>query len=78
MDFAKFLIRDDSVKYPVDSLISDISKEKQKYVYIKKPIALYFTYFTAEVDEFGELQFFIDVYRRDEKMLKEMRRKRKY
>ncbi len=78
MDFAQFLIRDDSVKYPVDSLISDISKEKQKYVYIKKPIALYFTYFTAEVDEFGELQFFIDVYRRDEKMLKEMRRKRKY
>jgi L,D-transpeptidase YcbB len=77
MNFAQFLIRDDSIKYPVDSLISDITKEEQKYVYIKKPIALYFTYFTTEVDQFGELHYFIDVYHRDEKMLKEIRRKRK-
>ena len=75
MDFAQFLIRDDSIKYPLDSLISDISKETQKYVYIKKPIALYFSYFTAEVDTLGELHYFIDVYRRDEKMLKAMKRK---
>jgi murein L,D-transpeptidase YcbB/YkuD len=75
MDFAQFLIRDDSIKYPLDSLISDISKERQKYVYIKKPIALYFTYYTAEVDPLGELHYFIDVYRRDEKMLKAMKRK---
>ncbi len=77
MDFAQFLIRDDSVKYPVDSLISDIAKEEQKYVYIKKPIALYINYFTAEVDEYSELHFFIDVYKRDEKMMKALRRGRK-
>lgn len=77
MDFAQFLIRDDSVKYPVDSLLADIAKEQQKYVYIKKPIALYITYFTAETDEYGELKFYIDVYRRDEKMMKALRRGRK-
>ncbi|CAN5440186.1 L,D-transpeptidase family protein [soil metagenome] len=76
MDFAQFLIRDDSVKYPVDSLLSDIAKEQQKYVYLKKPIALYINYFTAEVDEYGELHFFIDVYKRDEKMMKALRRKK--
>ncbi len=77
MDFATFLIRDDSVKYPVDSLYADTAKATQKYVYIKKPIALYFTYFTAETDDYCELKFFIDVYKRDEKMMKALRRGRK-
>ncbi|MES2592920.1 MAG: L,D-transpeptidase family protein [Bacteroidota bacterium] len=70
IDFAKFLIRDDSVNYPIDSLKMDFLKEEQKYVYIKKPIAIYINYFTAEVDEFNDLFFFMDVYKRDEKMLK--------
>ncbi len=77
MDFAKFLIRDDSVKYPVDSLYADTAKSIQKYVYIKKPIALYITYFTAEVDDYCELKYFIDVYKRDEKMMLALRRGRK-
>jgi len=77
MDFAKFLIRDDSLKYPVDSLLSDTAKAIQKYVYIKKPIALYFVYFTAETDAYGELKLFIDMYKRDEKMMSALRRGRK-
>ena len=77
MDFAQFLIRDDSLKYPVDSLLSDIAKGEQKYVYIKKPIALYINYFTAESDEYGDLRYFIDVYKRDEKMMRALRRGRK-
>lgn len=77
MDFAKFLIRDDSVKYPVDSLYLDTAKSIQKYVYLKKPIALYFAYFTAETDDYSELKFFIDVYKRDEKMMRALRRGRK-
>lgn len=77
MDFAEFLIRDDSIKYPVDSLISDISKGQQKYVYMKKPISVYINYFTAEVDEYGELHYFNDVYKRDEKMMRSLKRGRK-
>lgn len=77
MDFAKFLIRDDSVRYPVDSLLADISKQQQKYVYIKKPIPIYINYFTVEVDEYYEIHYFIDIYKRDEKMMAALRRKRK-
>lgn len=77
MDFAKFLIRDDSVKYPVDSLYADTARSIQKYVYLKKPITLYITYFTAETDDYCELKYFIDVYKRDEKMMKALRRGRK-
>lgn len=77
MDFATFLIRDDSVKYPVDSLYADTAKPIQKYVYLKKPIVLYFAYFTAETDDYCELKFFIDVYKRDEKMMRALRRGRK-
>ena len=70
IDFAKFLIRDDSLNYPVDSLMLDLLEEKQKYIYIKHPIPIYINYFTAEVDETNALYYFIDVYKHDEKMLK--------
>jgi murein L,D-transpeptidase YcbB/YkuD len=75
MGFAKFLIRDDSVKYPLDSFMMDLLMEKQKYVYLKHPIPIYINYFTTEVDEYNELHFYIDVYKRDEKMLKSLLRK---
>lgn len=75
MDFAQFLIRDDSVKYPVDSLKSDLLKEKQKYVYIRHPLPIYINYYTAEVDKNNSLYLFIDVYKRDEKMRKALYKK---
>jgi murein L,D-transpeptidase YcbB/YkuD len=78
MDFATFLIREDSVKYPVDSLIADIGKQQQKSVYVKKPIAIYINYFTVEVDEWGEIHYFIDVYHRDEKMMNSLMKGRKF
>lgn len=70
VDFARFLIREDTLKYPYDSLMADLAKPKQKYVFVKKPPAIYIHYFTAEVDENNALYFFIDVYGRDEKMRK--------
>ena len=70
IDFAHFIIRDDSVRYPFDSLKMDLLKEEQKYVYALKPLPIYVNYFSAEVNDEGELFFFLDVYRRDEKMLK--------
>ncbi len=70
MDLAKYLIRLDSVKYPVDSLLTDIMKEKQKQINIKKPLPIYTKYFTALVDDSGTLNLFMDIYRRDEGMEK--------
>jgi murein L,D-transpeptidase YcbB/YkuD len=66
---ADFLIRDDSVRYPPDSLKYDLLQEKQKYIYLRKPIAIYTNYFTAEVDEWGNLFLFNDIYGYDKKML---------
>jgi murein L,D-transpeptidase YcbB/YkuD len=74
-DFAKFLVRDDSILYPVDSLIADLGREVQKQINMKKPVPVYINYYTAEVDEYGELHFFNDVYGRDEKMLMGLRKK---
>jgi murein L,D-transpeptidase YcbB/YkuD len=70
MDLAKYLIRLDSVKYPVDSLMTDIMREQQKQVNLKKPIPIYTKYFTAIVDEDKGLMLFMDVYRKDEQMEK--------
>jgi murein L,D-transpeptidase YcbB/YkuD len=74
-DFAKFLVREDSVKYPVDSLRADLSREQQKQINLKKPIAIYINYYTVEVDEYMEVHFFNDIYGKDEKMLKALRKK---
>jgi murein L,D-transpeptidase YcbB/YkuD len=76
-DFAKFLVRDDSLKYPVDSLAADLSREVQKQVNLKKPVPIYINYFTVEVDEYMEIHFFIDIYRKDEKMMKALIKKNK-
>lgn len=69
-DFAKFLIRDDSLHYPVDTLLFDLFKEVQKYVYLKRPISIYTQYFTVEFYDNSQLFYFVDVYERDQKMLK--------
>lgn len=75
IDFARFLVRDDSVKYPFDSLKIDLLKDQQKYVYLRHPVPIYVNYFTAEVDTTGKAFFFIDIYRKDEKMLKSLKYK---
>ena len=72
LDFAKFLIRDDSLNYPIDSFMKDLKTEKQKYIYIKKAIPIYVNYFTIEVGKNNELLFFMDVYNRDKKMLESL------
>lgn len=75
-DFAKFLIRDDSLNYPVDSLSADLGREVQKQVNLKRPVSIYIKYFTVEVDQYDELHFFNDIYKRDEKMLKSLKQKK--
>lgn len=74
IDFAHFLIRDDSIRYPFDSLKMDILKEEQKWVHLRYPLPIYVNYFTAEVSEDGELFLFMDIYRRDEKMLQALKK----
>ena len=68
-DFADFLIRDDSVHYTHDSLQVYFIKQEQKKIKLKKPLPIFTRYYTAHADSMG-LKLYIDVYRKDEDMMK--------
>jgi len=68
VDFADFLIRDDSVHYTHDSLQLYFAKQEQRKLALKKPLPIYTRYYTAQADSTG-LKLYIDVYRKDEQMM---------
>lgn len=68
IDFADFLIRDDSVHYTHDSLQVYFAKQEQKKIRLKKALPIYTRYYTASADSLG-LKLYIDVYRKDEEMM---------
>jgi L,D-transpeptidase YcbB len=72
VDFALYLIHKDSLRYPSDSLRCDLIEEQQKYVYLRHPFPIYINYFTVEVNKQNELIYLMDVYKRDEKMLRSL------
>ncbi len=69
VEFADFLIRDDSVHYTHDSLQVYFAKQEQRKLALKKPLPIYTRYYTAQADSTG-LKLYIDVYRKDEEMMK--------
>lgn len=69
IEFADFLIRDDSVHYTHDSLQVYFAKQEQRKLALRKPLPIYTRYFTAQADSTG-LKLYIDVYRKDEEMMK--------
>ncbi len=68
VDFADFLVRDDSVHYTHDSLQVYFAKQEQRKLKLKKPLPIYTRYYTAHADSTG-LKLYIDVYRKDEEMM---------
>jgi murein L,D-transpeptidase YcbB/YkuD len=70
MEMARFLIRDDTLKIPYDTLNAYFVREEQKKINLRKPLPIYVRYFTAGVDSLNELQLFLDVYRKDRQMMK--------
>ena len=68
IDFADFLIRDDSVHYTHDSLQVYFVKQEQKKIKLKKALPIFTRYYTAHADSTG-LKLYIDVYRKDEDMM---------
>jgi len=69
--FAEFLLRDQpnyTSKY-IDSLMY---LEKEKWVTLKKKIPVFLVYFTAWVDQSGELHFRRDIYKHDQKMAEKL------
>lgn len=70
MSFAEFLVRDDSVKIPKDTLHAWFARPEQRIVKLKKPINIYIRYFTAEVLKWDQLMLYPDIYGLDQKMIK--------
>jgi L,D-transpeptidase YcbB len=71
-EFAKFLVRDDSVKIPRDTLAAWFKKNEQRIVRLKKQVPLYIKYFTAEVLNGNRLVIYPDIYGRDEKIIRRL------
>ncbi|HRH10020.1 MAG TPA: L,D-transpeptidase family protein [Bacteroidia bacterium] len=69
MEMARFLIRDDTLKIPYDTLNAYFIREKQEKINLRKPLPIYVRYFTAGVDSVQQLQLFLDIYRKDRKMM---------
>lgn len=76
LEVARFLIRDDTLKIPIDTLDSYLATPLQRQIDMKKKFPIYTKYFTATADTTGNLQFFLDIYRKDEKMMEMIYRKK--
>ena len=66
---ADFLIRDDSLHYTHDSLQLYFSNQQQRKINLRKRLPIYTRYYTAQADSTG-LKLYIDVYRKDEELMK--------
>lgn len=74
MDFANYLIRDDSLRYRPDSLQVYLDKRERKQISLKKPLKIYVKYYTCEADTLGNIMFYTDIYRKDEQIRKALYR----
>jgi L,D-transpeptidase YcbB len=70
VEAAKFLIRDDTLRLPYDTLMNYFATPVQRQIDMKKPFQIYVKYYTARADDSTGLHMYIDIYRRDEKMMK--------
>lgn len=69
IELARFLIREDTLKIPYDTLNVYFARPIQKQINMRKPLPLYVRYYTAMVDDKNKLQKFIDIYRKNEQMI---------
>lgn len=67
--FSEFLIRDDSLNYTKDSLKKYFQTPIQKKISLKNSLPIFIRYYTAEADSNG-LKLYIDIYDKDEAVLK--------
>lgn len=70
IDLARFLIREDTLKIPYDTLNVYFGRQEQKKINLRKPLPIYVRYFTAGADSNLLLQLNLDVYKLDQQMIK--------
>lgn len=70
VELSRFLIREDTLKIPYDTLNAYFARPIQQQINLRKPLQIYVRYYTAYVDDENKLQKFIDIYRKNEEMIK--------
>lgn len=73
-ELARFLIREDTLDIPYDTLDAYLARPIQQKIMLgrKQQLPIYVRYFTALTDSLNELQLYLDIYRRDEEMMKKI------
>ncbi len=66
---ARFIIRDDTLKIPYDTLDKWLATPEQQKINLRKQIPIYVKYYSTVADSAG-LHRYIDVYRKDDEMAK--------
>jgi murein L,D-transpeptidase YcbB/YkuD len=67
--FAQYLLRSDTASVFTDKVIDSLMHlNKEKWVTLPEPLPVYIVYFTAWVDNKGQLNFRKDIYGHDAKM----------
>ncbi|CCU78053.1 hypothetical protein HSACCH_00366 [Halanaerobium saccharolyticum subsp. saccharolyticum DSM 6643] len=70
IDLAEYLL-DDQEKWNREKIKKEMTKDKEKIVYLNDPIKIYLQYNTAWVDSLNNLNFREDIYSRDQKIMEE-------
>ena len=66
---ARFIIRDDTLRIPYDTLDEMLLNPEQRKINLRKTMPIYIRYFSSIADSLG-LHRYIDIYRKDEQMMK--------
>ncbi|MBD0367577.1 MAG: L,D-transpeptidase family protein [Flavisolibacter sp.] len=68
---AQYLLRDNPEWTP-EKIEEAMNSDKEKYVRLKHPVPVFITYYTAWVDDNGQLNFREDIYNHDESLAKKI------
>ncbi|MDQ3844558.1 MAG: L,D-transpeptidase family protein [Bacteroidota bacterium] len=68
---AQYLLRDNPEWTP-EKIEEAMNSDKEKYVRLKHPVPVFITYYTAWVDDNGQLNFREDIYKHDESLAKKI------
>ncbi|MFN8290542.1 MAG: L,D-transpeptidase family protein [Chitinophagaceae bacterium] len=68
---AEWLLRNDP-DWPKDKIVAAMNNTVEKSVRLKKPVPVFIIYYTAWVDNDGNMNFRDDVYKHDEELMKKM------
>jgi len=72
LDLAEYLLETDKNRFTIDSVNEYIKKQKQKPIELNTKLPVYIYYTTTSADNFGNITFYNDIYKVDNKLISEL------